>query len=227
MGTHPIFESDFDCLTVQTMMSGLSGSEYSLISSSEPDTESIECMGLECTGPEENSTPKCPVCLVSPYTYVKTKCNHNFCLTCVIKMWESENSNIEDDEEWGPILCPMCRDLVTVLTWSPSDTILPHEIHDYNRLYRNYRHSTRRSTSQSRSFMAVTFLVYLLIFLQLAPFLSPLVGFLYPRQTARAPRLSKEKLTRNRAFSTIGSFFTIKFILIGTFGESVFVENAF
>ena len=74
------------------MASGLSGSEFSLVSSSDPDTESIECFG---SGSEEaNNQPKCPVCLVSPYTYVKTKCQHNFCLTCIIKMWESENSNI-------------------------------------------------------------------------------------------------------------------------------------
>ena len=74
-------------------MSGLSGSEYSLISSSEADTESIECFG---SGTEEGNVErnKCPVCLVSPYTYVKTKCGHNFCLTCIIKMWESENSEI-------------------------------------------------------------------------------------------------------------------------------------
>jgi len=172
------------------MMSGLSGSEYSLISSSEPDTESIECFG---TGSDDAlAQPKCPVCLVSPYTYVKTKCNHNFCLTCVIKMWESENSNIEDDEEWNPIYCPMCRELVTSLTWSPSDTILPHEIHDYNRLYRNYRPERRSITT--RPFMAVTLIVYLLIFIQLAPFLSPLVGFLYPRQTAKPPsRISRTK----------------------------------
>lgn len=74
-------------------MSGLSGSEYSLISSDEPDTESIECFG-SASDDGNGTQPKCPVCLISPYTYVKTKCNHNFCLTCIIKIWESENSNI-------------------------------------------------------------------------------------------------------------------------------------
>ena len=53
----------------------------------------------------------------------------------------------EDEEDWAPILCPMCRELVTHLTWSPASSILPHEIHDYNRLYRNYSEASRRSLS--------------------------------------------------------------------------------
>ena len=75
------------------MLSGLSGSsDYSLVSSSEPDVDSIECLADAGANSDPNC-PKCPVCLVSPYTYVKTKCNHNYCLTCVIKMWESENAH--------------------------------------------------------------------------------------------------------------------------------------
>ena len=90
---------------------------------------------------------------------------------------------VEEDEEWNPIYCPMCRELVTVLTWSPSDTILPHEIHDYNMLYRNY--SPPRRSMATRPFMAVTFIVYLLIFIQLAPFLS----FRFTIQTYARPRI--------------------------------------
>merc|ERR1712134_226907 len=187
MGTHPIFESDFDCLT-ETMLSGLSGSsDYSLVSSSEPDLDSIECLADAIDSSDPN-TNKCPVCLVSPYTYVKTKCNHNYCLTCVIKMWESENAHTEDEEDWAPILCPMRRELVTHLTWSPASSILPHEIHDYNRLYRNYSEASRRSLS-NRPFLAATFIVYLLIFIQLAPFLS----FRFPK-LAIHPESPKSKV---------------------------------
>jgi len=70
-------------------MSGWSSTELSHYASSS-DAEEI----LDYASDENGNNEKCPICLVSPFTYVTTLCNHQFCLRCIIKMWESENYEI-------------------------------------------------------------------------------------------------------------------------------------
>ena len=67
-------------------MSGTDISQYAS-TSSEPE-ESLDYLSDE----ETRKLEKCPICLVSPFTYVMTLCSHKFCLRCMLKMWESENS---------------------------------------------------------------------------------------------------------------------------------------
>ena len=72
-------------------MSGWSSTELSHYASSS-DAEEIS---LDyASGDENGNKEKCPICLVSPFTHVTTLCNHQFCLRCILKMWESENSEI-------------------------------------------------------------------------------------------------------------------------------------
>ncbi|CBY36476.1 unnamed protein product [Oikopleura dioica] len=146
-------------------MSGWSSTELSHYASSS-DAEEI----LDYASDENGNNEKCPICLVSPFTYVTTLCNHQFCLRCIIKMWESENYEIDEDGEWVPLVCPICREVVTILTWTSTDAPIPQEMRNYNSLYRN-NPGTRRS-APSRPMWAVSFLVYLLVFIQLTPFLS-------------------------------------------------------
>ena len=76
----------------------------------------------------------------------------------------------DEDGEWVPLVCPICREVVTILTWTSTEAPIPQEMRNYNSLYRN-NPGTRRS-DPSRPMWAVSFLVYLLVFIQLTPFLS-------------------------------------------------------
>lgn len=180
-------------------MSGTDISQYASTSASEPE-ESLDYLSDE----ETRKLEKCPICLVSPFTYVMTLCRHKFCLRCMLKMWESENSESESffllffpfsvqfsDErvEWIPFLCPICREVVTLLSWTSTAAPIPQELRNYNSLYRNGDSGYSRRTVPSRRPWIVSFLVYLLVFIQLMPFLST-------RFTLRSTALSKNFKTK-------------------------------
>merc|ERR1711935_612313 len=179
MGTHPIFESDFDCLTVKSKkemsdLSGWSNSDWDVDSDNDPPTLS-----------DDQDAPKCPVCLISTALNVITQCNHAYCLRCVIRMWNSENDELEEEDHLNPIICPMCRNTVVKLTWIGKLGNI--EVDEYNQRYEEYRpESTQQATRSlpaTQKLSAAMIILYLLLFLQVSPFLSPIVGFLYRPST--------------------------------------------
>merc|ERR1712179_448876 len=177
MGTHPIFESDFDCLT-EFEMSDWSNSDWDGLDSDNPPNDHSQ------SDDSSQDAPKCPVCLVSTALNVVTQCNHAYCLRCVIRMWNSENDELEEEEHSNPIICPMCRNMVTKLTWLGKAS--NHEVDEYNQKFSEYEPSTTRPVSAQKGFSSALIILYLLLFLQVSPFLSPIVGFLYrPSSKAR------------------------------------------
>merc|ERR1712168_1758742 len=178
MGTHPIFESDFDCLTDfgsgtddgHETTTTRTGGFWSTEPESEPDRFQIDSEG-------DSDCPKCPICLVNSTINVKTNCNHDFCLQCIFRMWTSENSDNDEDEVERPFICPMCRLTVTKLIWKGSaNQMTPNELSEYNQLSRNYKPQARQT---SQKYSSALIILYLLIFLQISPFLSPIIGFIY------------------------------------------------
>ncbi|RWS15692.1 RING finger protein 170-like protein, partial [Dinothrombium tinctorium] len=84
---------------------------------------------------------QCPVCLHEPVYPIETNCGHLFCAQCIIVYWRHGT--------WrGPVPCPVCRQLVSVLLVcfrnarlmsgeedSTEVQAILHDINDYNRRY--------------------------------------------------------------------------------------------
>jgi len=137
----------------------------------EPEEDRSQPIGIDSQSEEENSDrPKCPICLVNSTLNVQTNCGHDFCLQCIFRMWTSENSDNDEDEVERPFICPMCRLTVTGLIWKGSaNQMTPNELSEYNQLFRNYKPQARQT---SQKYSSALIILYLLIFLQISPFLS-------------------------------------------------------
>ena len=104
----------------------------------------------------ENDQPKCPICLVSTSIWSRTACGHCYCLRCVIRMWNSENDDLEEEDNPNPVICPMCRETVLRFSWTGPSTI-PSELVEYNQRYHDY---TPNETHSSKKFSSGKFSIF-------------------------------------------------------------------
>ena len=76
-------------------------------------------------------------------------CGHCYCLRCVIRMWNSENDELEEEDNPNPVICPMCRETVLKFSWTGPSTI-PSELTEYNQRYEDY--TPQDATHSSKKF---------------------------------------------------------------------------
>jgi len=93
---------------------------------------------------------QCPICLIEARFACETNCGHLFCGQCIVTYWHHGN--------WlGPVNCPVCRQLVTVLlpyfTETEQNIADPSEAAERNEIVREINSYNRRFSGEPRPIM--------------------------------------------------------------------------
>ena len=87
---------------------------------------------------------RCPICIDEANFSIETNCGHVFCAVCIITYWRTGS--------WrGPVRCPVCRQVVTILLLNGQETRTNTE--ENRNIVRNIQEYNRRFSGEPRSLM--------------------------------------------------------------------------